>query len=254
MLHSQSALQHRSLNLTSVKRALVARCPAAPPASRSITRPTSIPAVSIDGPHASGSNPSVPSSTRRSALALCLAGLAAAAGTFGPAAPAQAAAQSAAADGANSVAGRAIAEYTDLEAKGKFSSKDRKALDEFRAKYNFRRAKDGRISVKAANGMWYAVRLDMEVPGVLLLRDTDGFIYAVQTDGLQQVDLSDDFVVLLMFAEGEWEGQLAPIEMPDEQGKVVQLKLDEKQFRDVIGVLKQLQDGSEEPDQQPSSK
>lgn len=38
----------------------------------------------------------------------------------------------------------------------------------------------------------------------MLLRDPKGFIYAIQTETMSQVDLSDDHVILLLFAQGDW--------------------------------------------------
>jgi hypothetical protein len=41
---------------------------------------------------------------------------------------------------------------------------------------------------RKSNGGWVSVRLDMEVPGAILLRDTkSGAVYALETDGLPQV-------------------------------------------------------------------
>lgn len=86
----------------------------------------------------------------------------------------------------------------------------------------------------------------MEVPGALLLRDSKGLIFAIQTDTLQQIDLSDDLVCLLMFSDGGWESQMSPIEVSDENGKSTQLKLTEKEFREIIGLLKEVGEEGEE--------
>ncbi len=51
-----------------------------------------------------------------------------------------------------------------------------------------------------------------------------------------QIDLSDDLVVLMMFADGQWERQLSPVEYEDDKGKTQQLKLEEKEFREVRRV------------------
>jgi hypothetical protein len=66
------------------------------------------------------------------------------------------------------VAAHAIQEYTSLEEKGKF--KDLKSLETFRNSYGFKRSISGRVSVKGTSGQWYDVRLDMEVPGALILQ------------------------------------------------------------------------------------
>jgi hypothetical protein len=49
-----------------------------------------------------------------------------------------------------------------------------------------RRGLDGRVQLRHADGRWFSVRLDMEVPGALLLRAPDGAVFAVETDGLPQ--------------------------------------------------------------------
>ena len=57
-----------------------------------------------------------------------------------------------------------------------------------RGKYNIKRGIDGRVQLRRKAGNWVSVRLDMEVPGAILLRDmkTEA-IYALETDGLPQV-------------------------------------------------------------------
>lgn len=144
------------------------------------------------------------------------------------------------------MARKAVDEYMDLESKGKTRSV--KALEDVRNKYRLRRNVDGRVQLKSSRGEWWSVRLDMEVPGAILLRDPNGSIYAVQTETVQQVDLSDDYICLLMFADGGWEKQMSPIEYAGEDGKTQQLKLDEKEFREVIGILKEAGDEMEEGD------
>ncbi|KIY99896.1 hypothetical protein MNEG_8063 [Monoraphidium neglectum] len=148
-----------------------------------------------------------------------------------------------AAPGASRAAGDApqagaLEEYVAQEAKGKL--KDRRQLDEFRARYNIRRGLDGRVQLRSRKGEWFAVRLDMEVPGALLLRDGKGNIYAIETEGLPQVDLSDDYVLLMLFSDGSWEDNMQPIEYEDsDTGKVVQLNMAETEFREFIGILKE---------------
>jgi hypothetical protein len=134
------------------------------------------------------------------------------------------------------IAAQAIQEYQSLEEKGKL--KDVKSLESFRQSYGFRRNFNGRVSVKGTSGQWYEVRLDMEVPGAMILQDGNGFVYALETDGLQQVDLSDDVVVMLMFADGDWEGGLSPVEIEGEDGKSAQLQMTKKEFREFVGLLK----------------
>uniref|UniRef100_A0A7R9V095 Uncharacterized protein n=1 Tax=Chlamydomonas euryale TaxID=1486919 RepID=A0A7R9V095_9CHLO len=129
---------------------------------------------------------------------------------------------------------RAVDEYLEMESRGQTGSV--KELQAIRSKYRFRRTADGRVELRSSRGDWWSVRLDMEVPGAMLLRDPSGKVFAVQTDTVQQIDLSEDLICLMMFADGNWEAQMAPIEYAD-GGKIKQLKLDEKEFREVIGIL-----------------
>lgn len=103
--------------------------------------------------------------------------------------------------------------------------------------------------VKSKSGEWHTTRLDMEVPGAVLLRDGKGNVFALETEGLVQVDLSDDFVLFMMFADGEWESEMQPVDVEDEAGKTKQLALTDKEFREVIGILK-----ADEESEQPSKK
>mmetsp|Transcript_6402 Transcript_6402/g.10957 ORF Transcript_6402/g.10957 Transcript_6402/m.10957 type:complete len:229 (-) Transcript_6402:385-1071(-) len=137
----------------------------------------------------------------------------------------------------------AVAEYVDLDSKGKL--KTSAEVDKLRQKYRLRRAADGRLQLRSSRGEWFQVRLDMEVPGSMLLRDPKGGVFAIQTEALQQIDLSDDLVALLMFSDGEWEKQMAPVEYMDEDGTTKQLQLDEREFREVIGLLKEIGDEQE---------
>jgi hypothetical protein len=103
---------------------------------------------------------------------------------------------------------------------------------------------DGRVQLRARGGEWYTVRLDMEVPGALLLRDPKGGVYAIETEGLPQVDLSDDYVLLMLFADGSWQDQMQGIEYEDADnpGSVVQLTMGEREFREFVGILAGLEE------------
>eukprot|EP00878_Enallax_costatus_P010640 GHUV01011115.1.p1 GENE.GHUV01011115.1~~GHUV01011115.1.p1 ORF type:complete len:252 (+),score=77.55 GHUV01011115.1:261-1016(+) len=140
---------------------------------------------------------------------------------------------------------KALEEYMNMEDAGKL--KDIRSLDNIRSKYNMKRTIDGRVQLKRKNGTWMSVRLDLEVPGAILLRDTKtNGVYALETDQLPQVDLSDDYVLFMMFADGQWEDEMTPIEF-DEDGKSQQLVMTEKEFHEFVGILK-------EPDEEPSRK
>lgn len=78
-----------------------------------------------------------------------------------------------------------IEEYSVNEAK--FAT-DSKALASFRERFGFTRLPDGRVVLKSSKGLSYSVRLDMEEPGTMLLRETKGGdIFALSVDGLVQV-------------------------------------------------------------------
>jgi hypothetical protein len=57
-----------------------------------------------------------------------------------------------------------------------------------RNKYGIKRGLDGRVQLRRRSGSWVSVRLDMEVPGAILLRDTKTEqVFALETDSLPQV-------------------------------------------------------------------
>ncbi|PNW75071.1 hypothetical protein CHLRE_12g497850v5 [Chlamydomonas reinhardtii] len=130
----------------------------------------------------------------------------------------------------------AVDEYSRLEASGKLTNA--KALENIRSKFNFKRSIDGRVFVKSSKGTFFAVRLDMEVPGAMLFRDSsNGQIFALQTTTLQQIDLSNDQVVILLLSDGEWEREMSPIQFDDDAGKTTTLTLSENDFRNVVGLI-----------------
>lgn len=61
-----------------------------------------------------------------------------------------------------------------------------------------------------------------------------------------QIDLSDDLVALMMFGSGDWEKQMSAVEYVDEKGTAKQLQLEEKEFREVIGLLKEAAESVED--------
>lgn len=57
-----------------------------------------------------------------------------------------------------------------------------------RSKYNMRRTIDGRVQLRSKDGVWFQLKLDNEVKGTLLLRNTNtGEVHVLQTDKLEQV-------------------------------------------------------------------
>eukprot|EP00877_Chromochloris_zofingiensis_P008500 jgi/Chrzof1/3903/Cz13g12220.t1 len=135
-----------------------------------------------------------------------------------------------------------LAEYIEQAEKGRLKSE--KALNDLRSKYGIRRAVDGRVELRSKAGDWYQVRLDMEVPGALLFRDSQGRVYAIESDVLRQIDLSDDYVLLMLFANGQWESQIAPVEY-EEDGQVKQLTLTAPEFREFVGLLNDAEEDNE---------
>ncbi|KAG2485871.1 hypothetical protein HYH03_015454 [Edaphochlamys debaryana] len=137
--------------------------------------------------------------------------------------------------GAN-VGEEGVEEYSRLEASGKLNTI--KDLEKIRTKFNFKRGTDGRVYARSSKGTWFAVRLDMEVPGAMLFRDTsNGEIFALQTQALQQIDLSSDQVVILLLGDGDWEREISPITFDDGNGNTKSLVLTENEFRNVVGLI-----------------
>eukprot|EP00798_Chlamydomonas_sp_ICE-L_P001292 gene1293-32641_t len=133
--------------------------------------------------------------------------------------------------------------YAEQSGKGKLKSQ--KALDDIRLKNGFKRIADGRVMLRGENGDWYSLRLDLEIPGVMLLRDPKGMIYALQSGTLRQVDLADDFIITLLFSDGEWEESKLPLLFTDDEGNELGLQMDALDFRQVVGIVKEITAGQE---------
>jgi hypothetical protein len=59
-----------------------------------------------------------------------------------------------------------------------------------RLKYGMRRGIDGRVQLRRRDGVWMQCKLDMEIKGTMLLRDTaNSHIHILMTDRLEQVCL-----------------------------------------------------------------
>lgn len=208
--------------------AVAAAAPPPPSASRDggVASSSSSSPAAQPVPRRAGAAARLPAAAASAAVALCVSLAALGGGLLVAPPPAS----------ASDVGARAIAEFNELADKGKL--KTAKQAEELRARYGLRRGYDGRVSLRSKAGDWFAARLDMEVPGAVLLRDPKGGVYALETDGLAQVDLSDDFVVFMMFADGDWEAEMQPVEVDDGGGKVAQLNMSEKEFREVVGILR----------------
>jgi len=95
-------------------------------------------------------------------------------------------------------------------------------------------------------GAWLEVKTDAGVPGVLLLRDgaDGGRVWYLAVPRVQQVDLTDDFAVAAIFAGGDWERAMQPLQAPAEPGgdaaraglAVEDVRLDREAFRAVTTV------------------
>lgn len=141
-------------------------------------------------------------------------------------------------------AAQALQAYMQLEQTGELNSV---TAGNLRLKYGIRRGDDGRVQLRKADGTWMQLKLDMEVRGTMLLRNTvDDTIWVLQTERLEQVDLSDDYLMFFMFADGGWEQQMLPIRIADENGESSTLEMGEQQFKDFVGLLKTLQEAEQE--------
>jgi hypothetical protein len=72
------------------------------------------------------------------------------------------------------------------------------------------------------------------------------YLYFVSAAGCcwcVQIDLSDDYLLLTLFADGDWEEQTQPIQLGDGD-RLEPLQVDEQQFKDFVGMIKTLQVGT----------
>lgn len=113
---------------------------------------------------------------------------------------------------------------------------ERGEIDDLRAEARFRRDYDGHLFVQAKDGSWFDVRLDAQIPGTLLLRDPDSFIYFM-TLNIQQIDLTDDYVVVSIFGDGTWESILQKVQGKDDDGAMVDARMDQESFRDLVSIM-----------------
>ncbi len=61
------------------------------------------------------------------------------------------------------------------------------AADRLREESGFRREYDGHVWLRSTDGNWLEVRTDAKMPGTVLLRDKDGYVYFITYPGAQQV-------------------------------------------------------------------
>eukprot|EP00798_Chlamydomonas_sp_ICE-L_P018531 gene18534-25037_t len=121
-------------------------------------------------------------------------------------------------------------------------AEDARDIMALRREARFLRDLDGVVWVMDNNGGWSEVKLDAQVPGSVLLRDPDGFVYYMGVEqeqqvagsvllrdpagfvyymGVeqeQQVDLTDDEVVAAVFGDGTWQRSRTRLQVGEGRG------------------------------------
>lgn len=120
---------------------------------------------------------------------------------------------------------------------GQLTAAERAEVDELRRELHFRRDYDGHVFVRDASGQWWEVRLDAKLPGTMLLRDSNDNVYFITYNNVQQIDLTDDYVVGSLFVGDDWKVMLQRVQVRDDGGAVVDLQLPKDAFRDLISVM-----------------
>ncbi|GLC43429.1 hypothetical protein PLESTB_001556400 [Pleodorina starrii] len=142
-----------------------------------------------------------------------------------------------AAAAAGGVVGYLAGSRSGGDSNGGLSAAERADVDELRRELHFRRDYDGHVFVRDGRGSWWEVRLDAKLPGTLLLRDPQDGVFFVTYNNIQQIDLTDDYVVGSLFAGGDWEVLVQRVQARDDNGTLIDLKLPKEAFRDMISVL-----------------
>lgn len=75
------------------------------------------------------------------------------------------------------------------------------------------------------------------MPGTVLLRDKGGGVHYITLNNIQQIDLTDDFVVMALFGDGAWEDTMQRLTARDDTGALVDVVMDKDTFRDIISVM-----------------
>lgn len=110
-------------------------------------------------------------------------------------------------------------------------------IDKRRLEFGFRRDYDGTVYLLSrGTGKWYQVKADALIPGTLLLRDPDNFVYFISFNNVQQIDLSDDEAISALVGDGAWEGALQPVPGRDDVGNIADVVMDEETFRTIISL------------------
>lgn len=119
---------------------------------------------------------------------------------------------------------------------GGLTAAERSQVDELRTELHFRRDYDGHVSVRDSKGVWWELRLDAKLPGTLLLRDEQDNIWFITYD-MQQLDLTDDYLVGSLFASTGWEADLQRVTVKTESGILEPVTLPKESFRDLISIV-----------------
>eukprot|EP00775_Hariotina_reticulata_P002085 gene2085-2404_t len=127
-----------------------------------------------------------------------------------------------------------------------------KEVDERRRKAHFRRAHDGHVAIQNKyTQQWSDIKCDLQVPGLLLVRESDGqghaaannsnqgeigVVYYIGYAGLKQIDLSDDLVVAAVAAD-TWEDNIRAVQAQAEDGGVESLELTREGFYELVSLV-----------------
>lgn len=117
-------------------------------------------------------------------------------------------------------------------------AREKASIDSLRDEAGFRRSYDGHVVLLSRDGDPVELRLDAKIPGTVLLRDKNGGVFYITIDNVQQIDLTDDYVVVALFGDGAWEDRMQRLTARDEAtGSLVDVVLDSDAFRDLISVM-----------------
>ena len=72
---------------------------------------------------------------------------------------------------------------------------------------------------------------------MILLRDQETSLIHSYTLSLQQIDLTDDFVVVSIFGDGGWERLIKRVQGRDDGGTLVDATMDSDTFRDLVSIM-----------------
>ncbi|KAF6261947.1 hypothetical protein COO60DRAFT_1625148 [Scenedesmus sp. NREL 46B-D3] len=109
-------------------------------------------------------------------------------------------------------------------------------VDKKRKKANFRRSHDGHVAMlNRFSKQWTDVKCDLQVPGLLLLREASGQVFYLGYAGLNQVDLSDDQVVAAVAAD-DWENSMTLVKAETAAGGVEALEMTREEFYALVSL------------------